>query len=94
MAGRGVEPDWAITNVPVGHGDILTVWGAQQGHSLKGEEGWSVFYKAQWECADPLLRGSLERRDLESRVGGSSPLKGLMIGRNTIVGASALCLSN
>lgn len=51
-----------------------------------------MFHKAQWECADPLLRGSLERRDPE--WGGSSPLKGLLMGGNTTAGASALCLSN
>lgn len=39
VAGRAVELDWAITKVPVGHDDILKVWGAQQGPDLKGEEG-------------------------------------------------------
>lgn len=55
MAGSGVELDWAITNVPVGHWSILTVWGTRQGHILKGEGGKSVFQKAQCERPDPWL---------------------------------------
>lgn len=53
MAGRGVELDWAITNVPVGHWNILTMWGTKQGHILKGEEGKNVFRKDQHEHANP-----------------------------------------
>lgn len=55
VAGRGVELDWAITNVPVGRGGILTVWGAQQGHGLKGEEGGSVLTHCSEEALSIMI---------------------------------------
>lgn len=55
MAGRGIELDWAITDVPVGHWDILAVWDTQQEHVVKNEEGKSTFHKALYKCSDPWL---------------------------------------
>lgn len=61
MAGRGVELGWAIANVPVGRRDTLTVWGARQGHGLKGEEGRSVSHQAQGERGNLSFGQSPER---------------------------------